>query len=170
MGGNMNNVFTLLVLLTILCSTILSYAGGMRYLTQEEFGKYDKLLKEKGHPELKTIVAVYSDMFDPPRIGLKCVNKNKQIYQVFIEGDKIKSIIKTSEQAQPCQSDVFGQSAQKPPPIRNYQEYRIMMKALNDVNREKGLPLVKPLSKREWHKLWPEGGPDAPRKENPKEK
>lgn len=67
-----------------------------------------------------------------------------------------------------CQSDVFGQSAPKPPPIRNYQEYRTMMKALNDVNREKGLPPVNPLSEKEWHKLWPEGGPDAPRMQNPK--
>ena len=52
-----------------------------------------------------------------------------------------------------CQNNIFGQSAPKPPPIRNYQEYRIMMKALNDVNREKGLPLVKPLSKMEWERL-----------------
>ena len=52
-----------------------------------------------------------------------------------------------------CQSDVFGQSSPNPPPIRNYQEYRIMMKALNDVNREKGLPQVKPLSKMEWERL-----------------
>jgi hypothetical protein len=69
-----------------------------------------------------------------------------------------------------CQSDVFGQSATKPPPIRNYQEYRVMIKALNDVNMEKGLPPVNPLRKKEWEKLWPNGGPDAYRKQNPKEK
>lgn len=65
-----------------------------------------------------------------------------------------------------CQSRAFGQSSPKPPPVRNYQEYRIMMKALNDVNREKGLPPTKPLTKKEWERLWPEGGPDAPRKQN----
>jgi len=52
-----------------------------------------------------------------------------------------------------CQTRAFGQSSPKPPPIRNYQEYRILMKALNDVNREKGLPPVKPLSKMEWERL-----------------
>jgi hypothetical protein len=52
------------------------------------------------------------------------------------------------------------------PIVTNYQEYLIVTKAMNDVNREKGLPTLKPLSKTEWYKLWPNGGPDAPRKEN----
>jgi ankyrin repeat protein len=64
-----------------------------------------------------------------------------------------------------CQSFAFSQYSPTPPPVRNYQEYLIMMKALNDVNREKGLPSVKPLNKKEWERLWPEGGPDAPRKQ-----
>lgn len=73
------------------------YARGMRYLSPDEFGTYDKLLKENGHSELKTVVAVYDDSFSPPRIGLKCVNKNKLLYQVYIEGNKIKRINKTSD-------------------------------------------------------------------------
>lgn len=47
-----------------------------------------------------------------------------------------------------CHIRAIGQTL-----IRNYQEYQIMMKALNDVNREKGLPLVKPLSKMEWERF-----------------
>ena len=73
------------------------YAGGMRYLSPDEFGTYDNLLNQNGHPELKTIAAVYDDSFDPPRIGLKCVNKNKRLYQVYIEGNKIKKINKTDD-------------------------------------------------------------------------
>lgn len=87
-----------LLSIAFLSTLILSaHAGGMKYLSPDEFGKYDKLLKEKGHPELKTIVAVYDDSFDPPRIGLKCVNKNKRVFQVYIEGDTIKKISKTSD-------------------------------------------------------------------------
>lgn len=88
----------LLLSIAFFCMIILpSHAGGMKYLSPDEFDKYDKLLKEKGHPELKTIVAVYDDSFDPPRIGLKCVNKKKQVFQVYIEGDKIRRINKTSD-------------------------------------------------------------------------
>lgn len=91
-------VILLLLSIAFVSTLILSaYASGMRYLSPDEFYKYDKLLKEKGHPELKTIVALYSDLFDPPRIGLKCVDKNKRVFQVYIEGDKIIRINKTSD-------------------------------------------------------------------------
>jgi hypothetical protein len=94
----MKKALYILITITFVCMMILSaHAGGMKYLSPDEFDKYDKLLKEKGHPELKTIVAVYDDSFDPPRIGLKCVNKNKRVFQVYIEGDKIKRINKTSD-------------------------------------------------------------------------
>jgi hypothetical protein len=94
----MKKALYILLSVGFLCMIILSaHASGIKYLSPDEFDKYDKLLKEKGHSELKTIVAVYDDSFDPPRIGLKCVNKNKQVFQVYIEGDKIKRINKTSD-------------------------------------------------------------------------
>lgn len=94
----MKRFLFMLLSVAFLSMLILSaHAGGMKYLSPDEFDKYDKFLKEKGHPELKTIVAVYDDSFDPPRIGLKCVNKNKRVFQVYIEGDKIKRINKTSD-------------------------------------------------------------------------
>ena len=47
------------------------------------------------------------------------------------------------------------------PFVSNYHEYILTVKALNDVNRSMGLPTAKPLSKKQWLKLWPNGGPDA---------
>jgi len=55
------------------------------------------------------------------------------------------------------------------PIVTNYQEYLIVTKAINDENRSKGIPTFKPMSKKAWYKLWPNGGPDAPRKETQKE-
>jgi len=90
--------FLLLIFIAMLFLSSPIYAGGMRYLSPGEFEIYDNLLKQYGCPELKTIAAVYDDSFDPPRIGLKCVNnKNKILYQVYIEGDKIKKINKTAD-------------------------------------------------------------------------
>lgn len=77
----MKKALYILLYVGFLCMIILSaHASGMKYLSPDEFDKYDKLLKEKGHPELKTIGAVYDDSFDLPRIGLKCVNKKKQFF------------------------------------------------------------------------------------------
>lgn len=81
-----------LATLLIFCS--LSVAGGMKYLTQQEFAKYDEMLKNNGRPDLKTVVAVYEDWDSPPRIGLKCVNKKGQQFQVYIVGSKIIKIDK----------------------------------------------------------------------------
>lgn len=77
---------------TVLCS--LSLAGSMRYLTQQEFGQYDELLQKKGRSDLKTTVAVYDDSFTPPRIGLKCINKKGEQFQVYIIGENITKIVK----------------------------------------------------------------------------
>ncbi len=76
------------------------------------------------------------------------------------------SITLGQERNVPQQQSGIEQPSPKRPPIRNYQDYLLMMKALNDVNREKGLPPTKPLTKKEWDRLWPEGGPDAPHKQN----
>ena len=90
----MRKIYFILLLLSISCLPIFSYAGGMRYLTQEEFGTYDELLKNNGHPELTTIVAVYDDSFNPPRVGLKCKNKKGKQFQIYISGSKITRIDK----------------------------------------------------------------------------
>jgi hypothetical protein len=82
-------IFLLLSIAFVLTLILSAYASGMRYLSSDEFYKYDKLLKEKGHPELKTIVAVYSDLFDPPRIGLKCVDKNKRVFKSISKGIRL---------------------------------------------------------------------------------
>jgi ankyrin repeat protein len=52
------------------------------------------------------------------------------------------------------QSLAFSQSYPTTPTIRNYKEYLLMINALNDVNREKGLPSVKPLTKKEWERIY----------------
>lgn len=83
-----------LTIIITICISINSYAVGMRYLTKDELPKYDQLLKDQGHSELRTIVAVYDDSFNPPRVGLKCVNRKGQQYQVYIIGEQIKKIVK----------------------------------------------------------------------------
>jgi hypothetical protein len=40
-----------------------------------------------------------------------------------------------------------------PPPVKNYQEYLLMMKAVNDASKERGMAPVKPLSHKEWERL-----------------
>jgi hypothetical protein len=49
----------------------------------------------------------------------------------------------------------FSQNAPVvPPPIKTYQDYLIMMKALNDVNKQHGIEPEKPLSEKEWKKSY----------------
>jgi len=48
----------------------------------------------------------------------------------------------------------LGQSASTPPPVKNYQDYLIMMRALNDVQKAHGMKPEKPLSEREWKKIY----------------
>ena len=83
-----------ILIAALLCNCSQLYAGGMRYLNESEFSQYDEMLKEKGQPDLKTVVAVYDDSFNPPRTGLKCVNKNGQQFQVYIIGSKITKVVK----------------------------------------------------------------------------
>jgi hypothetical protein len=90
----MRNFLYLLFIIVILISSLYSFASGMRYLTREEFPQYNQLLKEQGYSNLKTIVAVYDDSFNPLRVGLKCVNKNGQQFQVYIIDGKIKKVEK----------------------------------------------------------------------------
>lgn len=90
----MRNIIKFLIIIFIICISINSFADGMRYLTKDEFPNYDRLLRDQGHPELKTIVAVCDDSFNPPRVGLKCVNRKGQQYQVYITGSEIKKVVK----------------------------------------------------------------------------
>ncbi len=53
-----------------------------------------------------------------------------------------------------CLTNAYGQTAPQPPPIRNYQDYLIMMKAMNDFAKEHGMKPKKPLSEREWKKIY----------------
>ena len=72
----------------------LAFSAGMVYLSPQEFPKYNSILKTNGHPELKTIFVVYDDSFDPPRAGLKCLDKKGRRFEVYITGDNIVRINK----------------------------------------------------------------------------
>jgi hypothetical protein len=83
----------LFLIIFLFCSATV-YSQGLRYLSSQEFPRYDAILKAQGYPKLKTIFAVYDDSFSPPRAGLKCLDPRGHRYEVYITGDKIVNVKK----------------------------------------------------------------------------
>jgi hypothetical protein len=87
-------VLTLILVICLFGVGIAQAQMGMRYLTSDEFGPYDEILKKYGRGDLKTIVAVVMAVDNQERVGLKCVNKKGTQYQVHITDGKIVKINK----------------------------------------------------------------------------
>ena len=81
-------------ILVIMIFPAVASSQGLKYLSADEFPRYDALLKAQGHPNLKTIFVVYDDSFSLPRSGLKCLNPKGARYEVYITGEKIVNVKK----------------------------------------------------------------------------
>jgi hypothetical protein len=88
------NHICLALLLVICVSGVAGAQIGMRYLTPNEFPKYDQMLKNYGRSDLKTTVAVVDTVNNQERILMKCVNKKGAQYTVWITDGKIVTIKK----------------------------------------------------------------------------
>lgn len=94
-------IFLALLLVFAMVSFAMAQMG-MKYLTPDQFPKYNKMLKNYGRGDLKTTVAVVTNINDQERVGLKCINKKGKQYQVFITDGKIVRInkVKTLSRAE----------------------------------------------------------------------
>ena len=84
----------------------------------------------------------------------------KQLIAIFLRLIMVLTLFHISYES------AIGQSAPTPPPITNYQDYLIMMRALNDVQKAHGIKPEKPLSEREWKKVYGGSKEDVIRGQN----
>lgn len=85
---------------------------------------------------------------------------SKQIISILLGVIMILTLFQISHES------TFGQSVPTPPPIKNYQDYLIMMRALNEVQKAHGMKPEKPLTEKEWKKVYVGSKGDIHRDQN----